>query len=112
MDAREWLRRVQPLNFVTKRLKHSALLPFQNSKWLEYPVAQCVGKIRHPRLHELENIQCELAAVRSLLDDDEIIGLAQALPDFAELHGQQLPKERPDAHICEIVPFAAYLASA
>jgi hypothetical protein len=39
-------------------------------------------------LHEVENIQRELPVVRSLLDDDKIIGLAQALPDFGELCAQ------------------------
>ena len=83
MDASEWFRRVWPLNLVAKRLKPSALLLFQNRKWLEYSVVQRVEEFRQAVLHELENIQRELPVVRPLLDNDEIIHLTEALPDFA-----------------------------
>ena len=112
MDAREWLRRVWPLDLIAKRLKPPALLLFQNWKWLEYSVVQRVEEFRQAVLHELENIQRELPVVRPLLDNDEIIHLAEALPDFGELRGQQLPKERPHAHVREIISFAAYRAAA
>src|SRR5262249_28778921 len=46
-----------------------------------------------------------------LLDNDEIIHLAEALPNFGELRGQQLPEERPHAHVREIISFAAYRAA-
>ena len=38
--------------------------------------------------------------------------LAESLPDLGELCGQQLPKKRPDAHVSEIISFAAYRAAA
>src|SRR6476660_10469858 len=82
MDAREWFRRVWPLNLIAKRLKPLALLLFQNWKWLDYPVAQRVEEFLKTFLHELENIPCELPVVGPLLDNDEIIHLAEALPHF------------------------------
>ena len=101
-----------PLNLIAKRLEPPALVLFQNWKWLDYPVAQRFEEFRQAVLHELENIQRELPVVRPLLDNDEIIHLAEALPDFGELRGQQLPKERPHAHVREIISFAAYRAAA
>jgi hypothetical protein len=88
MDAGKWFKRLSPLNLVAKRLKHPALLLFQNWKWLKDPVVQRVEEFRQAVLHELENIQRELPVVRPLLDNDEIIHLAEALPDFGELRGQ------------------------
>src|SRR5262245_40994346 len=112
MDPREWFQRVWPLNLIAKRFELPALLPFQNWKWLEYPIAQSVEEFRQALLHELEDIQRELPVVGPLLDNDKIIPLAEALPDFAELRDQQLPKKRSHAHICEIISFAAYHAPA
>ena len=62
--------------------------------------------------HELENIERKLPIVRPLLNNDEIIHLAEALPDFGELRGQQLSKERPHAHVREIISFATYRTAA
>src|SRR6476620_5453599 len=112
MDDREWFRRLLPLNLIAKRLEPPALVLFQNWKWLEYPVAQRFGEFRQAVLHKLENIQRELPVVRALLDNDEIICLAEALPDFGELRGQQLPKERPHTHVRKIISFAADGAAA
>src|SRR6476659_3222128 len=53
MDAREWFRRVQPLNLIAKRLEPPALLLFQNWKWLEYSVAQRFEEFRQRVLREL-----------------------------------------------------------
>jgi hypothetical protein len=68
---------------------------FQHWKWLAYLVVQRVEEFRQALLHELENIQRELSVVRPLLDNGEIIHLAETLPDFGELRGQQLPKSGP-----------------
>ena len=68
-------------------LSLSTLSLFQNWKWLEYPVVQRVEEFRQALLHELENIQRELTIVRPLLDNDEIIQLAEALPNFEKLQG-------------------------
>src|SRR6476620_11151684 len=46
MDAREWFRRLLPLNLIAKRLEPAALVLFQNWKWLEYPVAQRFEKFQ------------------------------------------------------------------
>src|SRR4029077_11943267 len=112
MDTREWFRRFSPLNLIAKRFEPPALLLFQNWKWLKYPVTQRVEEFGQALLHELENIQRELPVVCPLLDNDEIIHLAKALPDFGELRGQQSPKERPHTHVGEIISFAAYRAPA
>src|SRR6476469_2870677 len=56
MDAREWFRRLLPLNLIAKRLEPAALVLSQNLKWLEYPVAQRFKEFGHPVLHKLENI--------------------------------------------------------
>src|SRR6266480_1919298 len=112
MHAGEWFRRLSPLNLIAKSLEPPALLLFQNWKWLEYPVAQRPEEFRQALLRKLENIPRERPVVRPLLDNDEIIHLPKALPDFEELRGQQLPKERPHAHVREIISFAAYSAAA
>src|SRR5512132_1981006 len=98
MDAGKWFKRLSPFNLIAKRLEPPALLLFQNWKWLKYPVAHRVEEFRQALLRKLENIHRELPVVCPLLDNDEIIYLAKALPDFGELRGQQLPKERPHAH--------------
>src|SRR5947208_10192836 len=49
--------------------------------------------------------------MRALLDDDEIVdpstalrtSFAESFPDFSELRGEQLSKERSDADVSEIV---------
>jgi|SRR6516162_801437 len=82
IDAREWFRRLSPLDLIVKRLEHPTLLRFQNWKWLEYPVAQRVEEFRETLLQELQDIPRELTVVRPPLDNDEIIHLAEALPDF------------------------------
>src|SRR3954467_4187404 len=87
MDARKRFRRVWPLNLVAKRLKVAALLLFQNWKRLEYAIMQRVEELRQAVLHEFKDVQRELPVVRPLLDNDEIIQFAEALPYFAELRG-------------------------
>src|ERR1700751_3311611 len=98
MDADKWFQRVWPLNLIVERLELPALLLFQHWKWFKYPIAQRVEKFRQTLLRELEDIQRELPVVRTLLDNDKIIRLAEALPNFMELRDQQLPKKRPHAH--------------
>src|SRR5437867_2071648 len=112
MNARKWFQRVAPFNLLAKCFQRLTLPLLQNRKRLDDPIAQRVEKIRQALLHELENIPRELPVVRPLLDNDEIIHLAEALPDFGELRGHQLPEERPHAHVREIVSFAAYRAAA
>src|SRR4030095_172560 len=97
---------------MAKGLESPALLLFQNWKRFDDAVAQRVKEFRETLSHEIENIPRELSVVRPLLDNDEIIHLAEALPDFGELRGQQLPKQRPHAHVGEIISFAAYRAAA
>lgn len=41
--------------------------------------------------------------MRALLDDGEIVGLAQSFPNLRELRGEQLPEERSDADVGKIV---------
>ena len=71
-----------------------------------------VEEFRQLVLHKLENIQCELPVVRTLLGNNEIVHLADTLPNFEKLQGQQLAKERSHTHVGEIISFAAYGAAA
>ena len=41
--------------------------------------------------------------MRALLDNDEVVGLAEPLPYFRELRSEQLPEKRADAHVCEVI---------
>ena len=45
--------------------------------------------------------------VRALFDDHEIVDLAELLPDLGKLRAQQLPEQRADADIGEIITFSA-----
>ena len=49
------------------------------------------------------NVARELAIMRTLFDDDEIVDLAESLPNFGKLRRQQLSKHRADAHVSKIV---------
>jgi hypothetical protein len=112
MDPSEWFQRSLPVNLIAKRPQHPALLLFQRCKWLDYPVAQRVKEFREPLLHELQNIPRELPIVRAMLDNHETFNLPEAFPDFGELRGKQLPKQRTHADVREIVTFATYHAAA
>src|SRR5215216_375566 len=107
MDTREWFRRRTPVDLVAKCFQLLTLPLLQNWKWFKYPVAQCVKEFRHAVLHELENIPRELPVIRPLLDNDEVIHFAEALPNFEELPSQQLSKDRSNAHVREIISFTA-----
>ena len=50
--------------------------------------------------------------VRALLDNDEVVDLAEPFPHFRELSGQQLSEKRANAHVCEIIAASPDLALA
>jgi hypothetical protein len=49
--------------------------------------------------------------VSPLLNNDKIIDFTELLPDLSELCQHQLPKERADADVREIIAFAANRAA-
>ena len=46
-------------------------------------------------------------AVRALFDDDEIVDLAEPLPNFGELRGEQPAEQRTDADVREIISLSS-----
>ncbi len=44
--------------------------------------------------------------MRALLDDDEIVDLAEAFPHLGKLRGEQLSEERTDADISNVIALA------
>src|SRR5260370_36837614 len=78
----------------------------QDWEWLDDSIAQGGEKIRPAFARRLEHVARKLAMVRALLDQNEVVDLTEPFPDLSELRGHQLPKNRPDAHICEIVAAA------
>ena len=45
--------------------------------------------------------------IRALLDDYEVVDLANSFPDFRKLRSEQLSKDRSDADVREIIAAAA-----
>src|SRR5438552_15042787 len=103
MNACEWSQRVVVFYPLLKWLQCQRLPLSQNRKWLDDSVPQDFEKFRGMFFQELENVARELAIMRTLFDDDEIVDLAESLPDFGELRRQQLSKHRADAHASKIV---------
>ena len=54
----------------------------------------------------------KITVMRALLDNDEVLDLAEPLPHFRELHSQQLPEKRADAHVREEIAMPANCAPA
>ena len=46
-----------------------------------------------------ENIFRELSVMRALLEDGEVVDLAESFPNFGKLGGEQFSKEWPDANV-------------
>src|SRR6266498_5075897 len=103
MNAREWSQRVVVFYLLLKWLQRQRLPVSQNRKSLDDSVPQDFEKFRGVFFQELENVARELAIMRTLFDDDEIVDLAESLPDFGKLRRQQLSKHRADAHVSKIV---------
>ena len=113
MDAGEWLKRIAPFNFVSKRFQHLRLALSQNRKRLDYSV---VAKLRRiPARVIWQNSRTSRANWPSCAPCSTMtksLILPSSLPDFGELCGHQLPEKRPDADVREIISFAAYRAAA
>ena len=107
MDPREWFKRIAPFNLVSKWFQHLRLALSQNRKWLDYSVAQSFEEFPRVCLGRLENVASELPVVSRLLNNDKIVDLAELLPDLGKLRAQQLPEQRADADIGEIITFSA-----
>ena len=61
---------------------------------------------------EFENVARELAVVRGLFDNEEIVDVAKPFPNFDELRAKKVPEEWADADIGEVVTFASDLGLA
>src|SRR5437899_2348674 len=111
MDTHEGLQRIAPFNPVAKRFQSLRLSLLQNRKWLDYSVAQGCEEFGRAFLHRFENVARELAIMRALLDNHEVVGFAESKPDFGELSAQQLPEQRADTHVGEIIAFPSNRAA-
>ena len=106
MDATKRLHLVErrrPFHLRGKRPQHALLALPQNRKWFDNPIAQDGKKFRMQCAQRFQNIGRELAAMRALFDDHEIIGPAELFPNFGELPGHQCPEQRPDADAGEVI---------
>src|SRR5439155_24459562 len=74
-------------------------------------VAQGCQEFGRAFLHRFENVARELAIMRSLLDSHEIVRSAELFPDLGELRSQQVPKQRANTHIGEIITFPSNRAA-
>jgi hypothetical protein len=84
----------------------------QNWKRFHDLVPQGSEEFRNALLRELEDVTRELAILRTLLDNYEIFCLTKPFPDFRELHGKQLSKQRSHTDVGEIIPFTTDRAAA
>src|SRR5215831_7894279 len=103
MNAREWSQRVVPFDLLAKWFQCQRLPVSQNRKRFDDSVSQDCEKFRCAFFQKFENVVRELAIVRALFNNDEVIELAESRPDFGKLHRQQLSKQRADAHVGKIV---------
>ena len=63
-------------------------------------------------MQRFENVARELPIMRALVDNHEVLDFAKSLPDFRELRAQQVPKQRADAYVGEIITFPSNSAAA
>ena len=70
-------------------------------------ITQSFEELRVLLARRREHVAREFAVMRALLDDDEVVGVAKAFPDFSELRGEQLAKQWADAYAGEIISAAA-----
>ena len=84
----------------------------QNGKRFDDPIAQGFEECGLEFADRSEHIAREVAVMRALFGDDEIVDLAEPLPDLHELRGQQLPEERADTYAREIIAATANRGSA
>src|ERR1700745_654521 len=103
METDEWFKRISPFNLISKWFQHLRLPLSQNRKWLDYSVTQSLEEFRRALLGRLENVARKLTVVCPLLNNDKIVDFTELLPDLGELCQHQLPKERADADVREII---------
>src|SRR4029077_11939178 len=83
-----------------------------NRKWFDYSVPRSFEEFRRAFLRRLEDVARELAIVCALLNNNKVVDFAEFLPDLSELCQHQLPENRPDAYVSEIIAFPANRAGA
>src|SRR5438874_12794938 len=106
MDATKLLHLLEgrrPFHLPGKWPEHTLLALPQNRKRFNDPVAQDCKKLGMLCAQRFQYVGRELAAVRALFDDYEVVGPAEPFPNFRELPGHQFPEQRPHAHACEII---------
>src|SRR2546426_11709315 len=86
------VERFSPLHTIAELPQRFGLSILQFRKRLDDLVAQHREEFGKSTLERFENIPCEFAMMRALLDDDEVIDLTEAIPDLGELLGEQLSK--------------------
>src|SRR6266702_749123 len=92
-----------PLDFVPKFRERQRLSILQDRKRLNDSVPQSREKIRPTSAYRLKNVVRKVTMMRALLDNNEVVDLAELLPYFRELSGQQLAEKGADAHVREII---------
>src|SRR5439155_15836989 len=107
MDSSERFERIAPFNLVAKWFQYLRLALSQNRKWLDYSIAQTFEEFRGAFSGRLENVARELTIVRTLLNNDEIVGFTELRPYLSKLGRHQLPEKRADADVSEIITFPA-----
>src|SRR6266571_3306094 len=101
------VERFSPLHAICELFQRLQLSILQNGKRFDDPIAQGFEKCRLEVADRSEHIAGEVAVLRALFGDDEIVDLAEPLPDLHELRGQQLPEERADTYAREVIAAAA-----
>ena len=112
MNAHEWLQRIEPLDLMAKTFKRPLLPLLQNGKRLDYSVAQRCEELRLAFFCKLEDVVRELAIMRTLFNDYEVIDLSQLLPNFGKLRTEQLAEQRPHADVGKIIAVSSDRAAA
>lgn len=113
MDTSKGFDRFDPFHFPANRFERFLLSFPPEREWLHNLVTKRGEKFRPAGSRRFQNISGELAIVRALLDDDEIVDaaiaprLAQSLPDFGKLRAPQAAKNRANANVGEVIAFAA-----
>jgi len=102
----EFIERSSPLHAIAKFAERLRLSILQRRKRLDDSVAQSGKEFRETFPRRVESVTREVAMVRALLDDDEIVDLAEAFPHLGKLRGEQLSEERTDADISNVIALA------
>src|SRR5437870_4028845 len=102
-ERSDGLERFAPINLLAKVGQRFRLSILQNRKRFDDLKTEGFEELRLLLARRREHVAHEFAVMRALLDDDEVVGVPKAFPDFSELGGKQLAKQWADAHVREII---------